>query len=62
MRFFFKLNQSDIEMFVESFFEPIKLRSHGLFFDGVLYECLRSDDDSIYGRFVRNFNKNLKNN
>ncbi len=39
-------------MLIQLFNDPASVRKHGLSFDGVVYECLRSDEDSIYSRHV----------
>jgi hypothetical protein len=49
----FEVRACDVEALIDSFRDNMTLRNHGFSFDGIVYECLRSDEDSIYGKYVK---------
>lgn len=49
----FELRDQEVEALVDCFKDTMSIKIHGLPFDGVNYDCVRSDEDSIYGRHVK---------
>ena len=47
------MKQDEIEYIAETFEDPSLIRTQGLVLDGITYDCLRSDEDSIYSKCVR---------
>lgn len=52
MILFLKLTISDVQFLVNSFRDTMAIRNNCFHFDGVIYECLRSDEGSIYAKNV----------
>ncbi len=44
------MNPNDVEAVIDAFNNPTMARERGIYFNETNYNCLRSDDDSIYAK------------
>ena len=47
---FNKMSYHDIEAVIDAFNNPNLTREKGIYYNEMLYTCLRSDEDSIYAK------------